>query len=32
MTRKSIYDEYGIMLELEIKTIGFNNKDLFPYD
>ena len=31
-TRKSIYDNYGIMLELEIKTIGFNNKDLFPYD
>ena len=32
ITRKSIYDNYGIMLELEIKTIGFNNKDLFPYD
>ncbi len=31
-TRKCIYDNYGIMLELEIKTIGFNNKDLFPYD
>ena len=32
MTRKSIFDNYGIMLELEIKTIGFNNKELFPYD
>ena len=31
LTRKTIYEKFGIMLELEIKTIGFNNSELYPY-
>jgi len=32
LSRKIIYQKFGIMLELEIKTIGFNKSELFPYD
>ena len=31
LSRKTIYEKFGIMLELEIKTIGFNNSELYPY-
>ena len=31
LSRKTIYEKFGIMLELEIKTIGFKGSDLFPY-
>jgi len=30
LSRKTIYEKFGIMLELEIKTIGFNNSELYP--
>ena len=32
LSRMSIFEQFGIMLDLEIKTIGFENKELFPYD
>ena len=31
LSRKIIYEKFGIMLELEIKTIGFEGSDLYPY-
>ena len=31
LSRKIIYEKFGIMLELEIKTIGFKKSDLYPY-
>jgi len=31
LVRKTIYDNLGIMLELEIKTIGFRKSELDPY-
>jgi len=31
LSRKTIYEKFGIMLELEIKTIGFKSSDLYPY-
>ena len=31
LSRKTIYEKFGIMLELEIKTIGFKGSDLYPY-
>ena len=31
LTRKTICEKFGIMLELEIKTIGFNKSELNPY-
>ncbi len=31
LSRKIIYKKFGIMLELEIKTIGFNKSELNPY-
>ena len=31
ISRKKVYERFGIMLELEIKTIGFEKKELFPY-
>ena len=31
LTRKIIYEKFGIILELEIKTIGFNKSELYPY-
>jgi len=31
LSRKIIYEKFGIMLELEIKTIGFDSSDLYPY-
>ena len=31
LSRKTIYEKFGIMLELEIKTIGFESKDLYPH-
>ena len=31
LSRKTIYEKFGIMLDLEIKTIGFNNSELYPY-
>tara|TARA_B100000073_G_scaffold186758_1_gene154628 strand:+ start:35 stop:961 length:927 start_codon:yes stop_codon:yes gene_type:complete len=31
LSRKKVYDRFGIMLELEIKTIGFSDKELLPY-
>jgi len=31
LTRKTIYEKFGIMLELEIKTIGFSKSELYPY-
>ena len=31
ISRKKVYEKFGIMLELEIKTIGFKKKELFPY-
>ena len=31
ISRKKVYEKFGIMLELEIKTIGFEKKELFPY-
>ena len=31
LSRKTIYEKFGIMLELEIKTIGFQKSDLYPY-
>ena len=30
LSRMSIFNRFGIMLDLEIKTIGFKNKELFP--
>tara|TARA_B100000073_G_scaffold230904_1_gene192789 strand:+ start:3869 stop:4795 length:927 start_codon:yes stop_codon:yes gene_type:complete len=32
LTRRSIFERFGILLDLEIKTIGFEDKELFPYD
>ncbi|MBI04381.1 MAG: UDP-N-acetylenolpyruvoylglucosamine reductase [Pelagibacteraceae bacterium] len=32
LSRKKIYEKFGIMLELEIKTIGFESSDLYPYE
>ena len=32
LSRMSIFEHFGIMLDLEVKTIGFKNKELFPYD
>ena len=31
LSRKTVYEKYGIMLDLELMTIGFKNKNLFPY-
>ena len=31
ISRKKVYEKFGIMLELEIKTIGFEKKELFPH-
>ena len=31
LSRKTVYEKFGIMLELEIKTIGFELSDLYPY-
>ena len=31
LSRKKVYEKFGIMLELEIKTIGFKGSDLLPY-
>ncbi len=31
LSRKIIYEKFGIMLELEIKTIGFNKSELYPH-
>ena len=31
LSRKIVYEKFGIMLELEIKTIGFKGSDLYPY-
>tara|TARA_B100002052_G_C15876099_1_gene597063 strand:- start:2052 stop:2978 length:927 start_codon:yes stop_codon:yes gene_type:complete len=31
LSRKTVYEKFGIMLELEIKTIGFKGSDLYPY-
>ena len=31
LSRKTVYEKFGIMLELEIKTIGFEPSDLYPY-
>jgi UDP-N-acetylenolpyruvoylglucosamine reductase len=31
LSRKKVYEKFGIMLELEIKTIGFKGSDLYPY-
>ena len=31
LSRKTIYEKFGIILELEIKTIGFEGADLYPY-
>ncbi len=31
LSRKTVYEKFGIMLELEIKTIGFKGSDLLPY-
>tara|TARA_X000001036_G_scaffold128306_1_gene121333 strand:+ start:80 stop:1006 length:927 start_codon:yes stop_codon:yes gene_type:complete len=31
ISRRKVYDRFGIMLELEIKTIGFNKEELLPY-
>ena len=30
LSRKTVFERYGIMLDLEIKTIGFKNNNLFP--
>ena len=30
LTRKTVYERYGIMLDLELRTIGFKNNNLFP--
>ena len=30
LSRKTVYEKYGIMLDLELRTIGFKNNDLFP--
>lgn len=30
LSRKTVYEKYGIMLDLELRTIGFNNNNLFP--
>ena len=30
LSRKTVYKKYGIMLDLELRTIGFNNINLFP--
>ena len=32
LSRKTIYEKFGIMLELEIKTIGFEDSELYPYE
>ena len=32
LSRKKVYEKYGIMLELEIKTIGFGKSDLYPHE
>ena len=31
LSRKMVYEKFGIMLELEIKTIGFKESDLNPH-
>ena len=31
LSRKKVYEKFGIMLELELKTIGFRASDLNPY-
>ena len=31
LSRKTIHEKFGIMLELEIKTIGFSKSELYPY-
>jgi UDP-N-acetylmuramate dehydrogenase len=31
LSRKTVYEKYGIMLDLELMTIGFKNKNFFPY-
>lgn len=30
LSRKTVYEKYGIMLDLELRTIGFRNNNLFP--
>ena len=30
LSRKTVYERYGIMLDLELRTIGFKNNNLFP--
>lgn len=30
LSRKTVYEKYGIMLDLELRTIGFKNNNLFP--
>ena len=30
LSRKTVFERYGIMLDLEIRTIGFKNNNLFP--
>jgi len=32
ITRKKVYEKFKIKLDLEVKTIGFNKKDLEPYE
>ena len=32
ITRKKVYEKFNIKLDLELKTIGFNNKELDPYE
>ena len=31
LARKTVYEKYGVMLELEVKTIGFCQSELDPY-
>ena len=31
LARKTVYEKYGVMLELELSTIGFCQSELDPY-
>ena len=31
LARKTVYEKYGVMLELEVNTIGFSKSELDPY-
>ena len=31
LARKTVYEKYGVMLELEVNTIGFSQSELDPY-